>query len=104
MFRLLTALAAIVPLACSQNLPSVLWSESLDKAGLDTFAGLGTDRQGNIYVAGSTLSPNFPVKSAVQSQLMTGGLYQINGPGSAYARVGVNFVISTVVADPRNAN
>ena len=104
MFRLLTALAVLAPFACSQNLPSVLWSQPLDKAGLDTFAGLATDAQGNIYVAGSTLSANFPVKSAVQSQLMTGGLYRIDGPGSAYSRVGVNFVISTVVADPRNSN
>jgi hypothetical protein len=41
----------------------------VDASGLDAVAGLATDAQGNIYIAGSTLSPNFLVKSAVQNKL-----------------------------------
>ncbi len=104
MFRLILAICAITPAAFSQNLPSILWSQPVDTSGLDSFAGLATDAQGNIYIAGSTLSPNFPVKSAVQPQIMTGGVYRITGPGSAYSRVGVSFVISRLVVDPKNAS
>jgi uncharacterized protein (TIGR03437 family) len=104
MFRLILALCAIIPAAFSQNLPSILWSQPLDTSGTDSFAGLATDAQGNVYIAGSTLSPNFPVKSAVQPQLMTGGAYRITGPGSAYARVGTGLAISRVFVDPKNAN
>jgi hypothetical protein len=69
MFRFLFALAAVIPLSFSQTLPTINWIQEVDASGLDTVAGLATDAQGNIYIAGSTLSPNFPVKSAVQSHL-----------------------------------
>jgi uncharacterized protein (TIGR03437 family) len=69
LFRFLFALAAIVPLSFSKNLPAFRWIQEIDASGLDTVAGLGTDAQGNIYIAGSTLSPSFPVKSAVQDHL-----------------------------------
>jgi uncharacterized protein (TIGR03437 family) len=69
MFRFVLASAAIAPLAFPQNLPTFRLIQELDASGLDTFTGLGTDLQGNIYIAGSTLSPNFPVQSAVQSNL-----------------------------------
>jgi hypothetical protein len=39
----------------------------VDSSGSDQLAGLGTDAQGNIYLAGTTQSPNFRVKAAVQN-------------------------------------
>jgi uncharacterized protein (TIGR03437 family) len=69
LFRFLFALVAILPLSFSQTLPAISWIQEIDASGLDTVAGLGTDAHGNIYIAGSTLSPNFRVKSAVQSHL-----------------------------------
>jgi hypothetical protein len=61
---------------------------TLDSSGVDTLAGIGIDAQGNIHVAGRTLSPNFAVKSAVQSNLGSAGLYRING--AAYLAWGSN--------------
>src|SRR5580700_3710613 len=104
MLRFAFALAALAPFAFCQTLPSFNWDERIDSTGLDSLAGIGTDSQGNTYVAGSTLSPNFPVKSAVQSNLASAGLYVITGPGSAYTRVGASWVVSSLAVDPTNPN
>src|ERR1700734_1457105 len=69
MLRFLFVLAAITPYSLSQTLPAFNWIQEVDASGLDAVAGLATDAQGNIYIAGSTLSPNFLVKSAVQNKL-----------------------------------
>jgi uncharacterized protein (TIGR03437 family) len=66
MFRILTIFAACAPLCCAQSLPAFRWAVEVDGSGVNTFAGLGADMQGNTYVAGSTQSPNFAVVSAVQ--------------------------------------
>jgi uncharacterized protein (TIGR03437 family) len=104
MFRFAFPLLAIVPVAFCQNLPALQWVQQLDNSGVDAFTGMGTDAQGNTYVAGSTLSPNFPLKAAVQSTLASAGLYRIDGPGSAYTRVGVNYLLSSLASDPQNPN
>jgi uncharacterized protein (TIGR03437 family) len=41
----------------------VLWSTFLGGSDLDTAAGVALDAQGNVYVAGSTASPDFPATS-----------------------------------------
>jgi uncharacterized protein (TIGR03437 family) len=69
MFRFLFVLAAITPFSFSQTLPAINWIKEVDASGLDTVAGLTTDAQGDIYIVGSTLSPTFPVKAAVQNHL-----------------------------------
>src|SRR5580693_1073237 len=104
MFRLVFALLAILPFAYGQNLPALRWVQQVDNSGMDTFSGLGTDAQGNIYVVGNTTSPTFPVKAAVQSNLGSAGIYRIDGPGSAYTRLGVSSVVTALAADPDNPN
>ena len=69
MLRLVLALGALLPFSFGQTFPAFRWVQQIDNSGVDTLAGIGTDALGNIYVAGSTRSPNFPVKSAVQSHL-----------------------------------
>src|SRR5579863_109263 len=103
MFRFMLAALALAPLAFSQNLPAFRWIKQVDGSGVDAFAGLGVDAQGNTYIAGSTYSTTFPVKAAVQSHLASAGLYRIDGPGSAYAELGLTSA-SFIVIDPLNAN
>jgi uncharacterized protein (TIGR03437 family) len=93
-----------IPLCFSQTFPALRWVQQLDNSGVDSFTGLGTDAQGNIYVAGGTLSASFPVKSAVQNNLASAGLYRIDGPGSAYTRLSLNRVLTNLAADPVNPN
>ena len=102
MTRFLLA-AALVPMALGQNLPAFQWIQEVDSSGTDSFAGLGVDAAGNTYTAGSTYSPNFPVKSAVQGQIHSAGLYRIDGPGSAYAALGLSSA-AFVAVDPQNPN
>jgi uncharacterized protein (TIGR03437 family) len=77
LFRFLLAFAAIIPFSFSQTLPAISWIQEVDSSGLDTVAGLATDPAGNIYIAGSTLSPNFPVKSAAQNHLASGNGHNV---------------------------
>src|SRR5580698_3640513 len=103
MFRLLLAVSAFIPVALSQNLPTFRWVNEVDNSGVDSFTGLGVDAQGNTYIAGSTLSAAFPVKSAVQNHLASAGLYRIDGPGQAYTPLGLTSARSVTV-DPQNPN
>ncbi|MGD1097587.1 MAG: SBBP repeat-containing protein [Bryobacteraceae bacterium] len=100
MLRFVFALASLAPYVFCQTLPSFNWDQRIDNSGLDIWAGMGTDSQGNVYVAGSTLSPTFSVKSAVQANLASAGLYVIYEPDSAYSHVGTNWVITSLAADP----
>ncbi len=77
--RLIISAFAFVSLAVSQTLPSFEWAKQVDASGSDSLAGLRTDAQGNIYLAGSTLSRNFPVQGAVQASAASSGLFRING-------------------------
>jgi uncharacterized protein (TIGR03437 family) len=64
--------------ASGQSLPAFQWMQELDGSGLAyQFAGLGTDAQGNVYVSGSTKSPTFPVKAALQDHLASAGSYDV---------------------------
>jgi hypothetical protein len=69
MARALIALLVLMPLGCAQTLPAFQWIVEVDGSGSDQLAGLGTDAQGNIYLAGTTQSPNYPLKAAVQNHL-----------------------------------
>ena len=77
MRRLVLAFFSILAAAGAQSPPAFRWILELDGSGFDKFAGLGTDAQGNVYVAGSTRSPDFPVKNAAQNHLATAGSYDV---------------------------
>jgi uncharacterized protein (TIGR03437 family) len=75
-------LAAALPLMTwpipAQNLPAFRWIAEADNSGLAyPFAGLGTDAQGNTYIAGSTKSLNLPVANAVQNRSASPGSYDV---------------------------
>jgi uncharacterized protein (TIGR03437 family) len=102
MLRLLVVFLAVISFSFGQNFPALQWVQQADNSGKDTFAGIGTDAQGNVYVAGSTASASFPVKAAAQSHLGSAGVYNIDGTG--YTRIGLSTVISSIAADPKNPN
>jgi uncharacterized protein (TIGR03437 family) len=102
LFRFLLAVLSITSLSLAQTLPSLNWAQRLENSGVDTLTGLATDAQGNVYLAGSTLSPYFPVKNAFQNTLGSAGIFEIDASG--YSRVGTHTVVSALAADPLNAN
>jgi uncharacterized protein (TIGR03437 family) len=97
--RILLVACALGSLAFSQNLPTYQWVKEVDASGTDSLAGLGTDAQGNIYIAGSTMSRSYPVKAAVQGSMASSGLYRISG--STFTALGLSSVFA-IVADPQN--
>ncbi len=97
--RLLLVACAFGSLVFSQDLPSFQWVQEVDASGTDSLAGLGTDAQGNIYIAGTTASLNYPTKAAVQGSPAWSGLYRING--AAWTALGLGSA-SAIVVDPRN--
>ncbi len=62
----------------AQTPPSLRWIQQVDNSGLAyPVAGLGTDAQGNTYIAGSTKSLNFPAKNAAQNHSASPGSYDV---------------------------
>ncbi len=105
MFRYLLTAAILTPLAFSQTFPAFQWATQVDTSVSDSLAGVGVDSAGNTYIAGSTYSPNFPVKNGVQPHTASAGLYLITGPGPspAFTALGISSA-SFVAIDPRNSS
>jgi hypothetical protein len=64
---------------------SLVYSTYLGGSGSDTGAAIAVDSSGNVVIAGSTTSANFPVSSAVQSAYAGGGdafIAKLNAAGS----------------------
>jgi hypothetical protein len=72
MSRALVAFLALAPLCCAQTLPAFRWIVEVDSSGSDGLVGLGTDTQGNVYLAGTTRSPDFHLKAPAQNHLADG--------------------------------
>ncbi|MEN3027587.1 MAG: SBBP repeat-containing protein, partial [Chlorobiota bacterium] len=51
--------------------PGVVWSTYYGGSAAEEFAGVATDRAGNVYCVGYSISPDFPVLNALQSTLAT---------------------------------
>src|ERR1700733_12483507 len=99
--RLLLVACALGSVLFSQNPPTYQWVQEVDASGTDALAGLGTDSQGNIYIAGTTASRNYPTKAAVQGSIASSGLYRING--AAWTALGLSSA-SAIAVDPQNAS
>ena len=63
----------LAPLCSSQQFPAFRWVKQAEGSGSATFAGIGSDLQGNIYVVGSTKSPDLPVRTAAQDKIGSPG-------------------------------
>lgn len=58
MLRTLIAVLVLAPLCCGQSQSAFRWIAEVDGSGSGQLAGLGADAQGNVYLAGTTRSPN----------------------------------------------
>lgn len=82
------------------------WIQQIGGSQGQAIAGVGADSQGNVYVAGSTSSADFPVKSAWQPHRGGSAVLRIDGPGGQWQNLysfGLNSV-TALSADPRNPN
>ena len=92
--------------ACvAQQAPALSYVRSLAGSASHTVAGIATDRVGNVYVAGTTLSPDFPVKDGLQSQMGSSTLFQID-PAAGFRKLppAIASDILALAADPRNSS
>src|ERR1700682_4155566 len=48
--------------------PVLQWYKTVSGSGVSDVTAVGTDSQGNLYIAGNTTSLDFPVLSAAQSK------------------------------------
>src|SRR5580704_18041223 len=101
--RFLSIVCAAACCAGAQGFPAFRWIKQIDGSSSDSVVGMGTDSTGNIYIAGNTTSTDFPIKSAVQSQRRSSGLYRIDGPGYAWTALPLSSAQSIAV-DPLNSN
>ncbi|HEV2445916.1 MAG TPA: SBBP repeat-containing protein, partial [Candidatus Sulfopaludibacter sp.] len=63
---------------------TLLNTRTLSGAGTDTPAAIATDSQGNVYLAGSTNSPDFPITRALFAQLPEPAL-RVSGDGRTFS-------------------
>jgi hypothetical protein len=83
---------------------SLLYSTYLGGNGFDLPASIALDSLGDIYVAGTTLSQNFPVAAAYQSTASAneGGLYGYYGFLTKFSPDGSSLAFSTYLAGNSN--
>jgi uncharacterized protein (TIGR03437 family) len=82
------------------------WIRQIGGSQGQSVVGLATDSDGNVYIAGSTGSVDFPTQAAFQAHPGGSGLYRMDAPGAPWQNL-YNSGLTSVAAlavDPRNAN
>jgi len=67
--------------------PTLEWYKTISGSGVSSAAGVATDRQGNLYIAGSTTSLDLPVVNAAQSHAGGSPLVRINPTSDAVQKL-----------------
>ena len=80
------------------------WIRELGGSAKDTVTNVGVDAAGNTYLAGSTTSPDFPVKNAWQSAPGSSGLLRLRPSAGSWAfDHSVNWTsVMSLSQDPRH--
>jgi hypothetical protein len=65
--------------------PVIRFATKLAGSGQDSVAGVATDAAGNVYIAGTTSSPDFPVVNAAQPKLAGSSFLRIQGGPSSFS-------------------
>ncbi|HEY1335917.1 MAG TPA: SBBP repeat-containing protein [Bryobacteraceae bacterium] len=69
-------------------------------SGQNSIQAMATDSDGNVFVAGTTNSPDFPVKNAFQSALGEASVLRTTDLGNTWTRVPAPLDITAVFPDP----
>jgi uncharacterized protein (TIGR03437 family) len=82
--------------------PSMIFDQTFGGSGNSIAAGLAREAQGNLYVAGSTTSPDFPLVNALESQLTSTPLATTVNGGKTWSNLflGPAIVVNAIVAAP----
>ena len=81
-----------------------LWIQYFSGKDIDAGTAIATDRDGSIYVAGTTTSPNFPLRNPLQTEPAGAFILKLPGDGSRllwstyYGAIGTR--ISSIAAAP----
>jgi uncharacterized protein (TIGR03437 family) len=99
-------LIALSTLAAHAQSATFRWIHQIGGSAGQAIAGLATDPQGNIYIAGNTSSLDFPVRGAVQPQPGGSGLFRVDGRSATWENLYQAGAIAAyaVAADPRDGN
>lgn len=73
--------------SCFAQSAGFQWVEGVGGSSSASVAGVATDSQGNVYVAGSTTSADLATHGAAQAHPGGGGLFRIDGPGSNWSNL-----------------
>jgi hypothetical protein len=65
-FSKFLAASIVVSMFCAAQMPRLNYVRTLRGTAQDTVAGIATDPNGNVYVAGTTFSNDFPTANAMQ--------------------------------------
>jgi Beta-propeller repeat/BNR/Asp-box repeat len=87
--------------ASAATRPGLAYSQAFGGSGTDVGVAVATDAAGNVYIAGNTNSPDFPVKNAIQSRL--GGIpfrVSVDG-GKTWTAAGISSEVDAVAVSPK---
>ncbi len=102
MLRVVAVVCAFGAFAVSPSVPRFNWTKEVGPSGAESIAGVtGRMRPGMFMSRGRRRLLSFRVKSAVQGQMASSGLYRISASG--YTGLGLSSVDSIAV-DPQNTS
>ena len=67
-------------------------------SGSESIQAMTSDLDGNIYIAGTTSSPDFPVKNATQPAIGGGLLMRSTDRGQTWQNIGIPLVVPLEIA------
>jgi uncharacterized protein (TIGR03437 family) len=102
-FRLVLLLTPALALdaAAPSTRPALAYSKAFGGGGADIGVVVATDSAGNVYVAGNTNSPDFPVKNAIQAHLGGVPFRASTDTGATWAAAGIAEEVDAVAVSPK---
>jgi uncharacterized protein (TIGR03437 family) len=103
---LLATLAGANLRADSMHAPVLQWYKTVSGSGTNAVAAVGSDTQGNLYIAGNTTALDFPTTAAAQSKAGGSPVTRIDTASGSFQRLYTPGLAaaSSITIDPQNSN